>query len=178
MNPYTGEIRLFAGSYTPADWLLCDGSLQNISVYDELYAIIGTTYGGDGIVTFGLPDLRGRLVLGVGLGPGLATDYTLGQAGGLGMVSLVGSNLPEHNHALNAATDDAASLSPVNSFFAAVGNGAVAYVDPAATGASTVPMNPAVLSTAGGSLAHSNRMPSVALNYIICPKGIFPEPPS
>src|ERR1044072_7289766 len=97
MENYMGEIRAFAGNYAPAGWALCDGSLLSISENQTLYALLGTTYGGDGVNDFGLPDLRGRVVVNNGQGPGLS-NYILGMQGGAETVVITQATLPAHTH--------------------------------------------------------------------------------
>ena len=101
MTPYIGEIRAFAGNFAPYGWQLCSGQLISISANEVLFTLVGTTYGGDGVTTFGLPDLRGKALVNQGQAPGL-TNRTLGQAGGTETVTLLLSNLPQHNHNVNA----------------------------------------------------------------------------
>ncbi|MDE2463523.1 MAG: tail fiber protein, partial [Alphaproteobacteria bacterium] len=105
-EPFLGEIRIFAGNYAPEGWHFCDGSLLSVSNNDALFALLGTTYGGDGASTFGLPDLRGRVALSMGQGPGLQ-NYTAGQKAGSEMVTLTIPNIPAHSHTLNAAPANA-----------------------------------------------------------------------
>src|SRR3569623_1528496 len=113
MDNFLGEIRMFAGNYAPEDWHFCDGSTLQINQFDALYALLGTTYGGDGRVTFGLPDLRGRAPVHKGTGTGLP-PVTLGQKGGSETVSLPAANLPPHTHPLNAVNAPATTNTPGN----------------------------------------------------------------
>src|SRR5579872_1398054 len=99
-QPFIGAIVLFCGNFAPAGWALCNGQLLSISQWTALFSILGTTYGGNGQTTFGLPDLRGRVPIHPGQGPGLS-NYVLGQAGGVETVTLAIQNLPAHNHSLN-----------------------------------------------------------------------------
>lgn len=170
---FIGEVRVFGGNFAPVNWHLCDGSLLAISEYNALFALIGTVYGGDGMNTFGIPDLRGRLPVGQGQGPGL-TNRIIGQSFGNESVSLVTNQLPAHNHAFNTTADAATASSPANGVFAAQTDGDKIYV--AANGAN----QPAVLAAnsvvqTGGSLPHDNIMPSLGISYIICLNGIFPS---
>ncbi len=111
MDPYLGEIRMFAGNYAPQDWVLCNGALLSISQYQALYALLGTAWGGDGISTFGAPDLRGRLPVGQGTGQGL-TPRRVAQTGGTETVTLNATMIPAHNHAFNATSGDATAIAP------------------------------------------------------------------
>src|SRR5437870_12805594 len=98
-QPYVGEIRMFGGNFAPAGWMFCEGELLPISEYETLFNLIGTTYGGDGQSTFALPDLRGRLPLHVGQGPGITQSYQLAQTGGVESVTLTTQQIPIHSHA-------------------------------------------------------------------------------
>jgi microcystin-dependent protein len=103
-NPFIGEIRMFGGNFAPRQWALCDGQLLSIAQYQALFSLLGTTYGGNGVSTFALPNLQGRLALGYGQGPGLS-NYALGQTGGSETVTLTTSTMPGHNHSLLATTN-------------------------------------------------------------------------
>src|SRR3569623_1008207 len=110
-NPFLGEIRLFAGNFIPRGWAFCNGALLAISQNDALYALLGTTFGGDGINTFGLPDMQGRVAIGQGTGPGLSS-YVLGQMSGTDNVTLNTNQIPSHNHSLVAYNLPATTASP------------------------------------------------------------------
>lgn len=183
MDPYIGEIRMFAGNYVPEDWLLCDGSLQPINTYQTLYSLLGTTYGGDGATTFGLPDLRGRLPVGQGTGPSL-TPRTLAQTGGASFVQLIEANLPAHAHTVNTSTTSATTPTVAANVGLAQpqtlpAGQVVRYVPPGlATPPTQQNMDPDTVSVAaGGNQPHSNLMPYLAINYIICPNGLYPQRP-
>ncbi len=189
-EPFLGEIQMFAGDFAPRNWHFCDGATLSISQFQELYSIIGTTYGGDGQTTFALPDLRGRVALAPGTGPGL-TSRREGQRGGVQEVVLELADLPTHSHQatmeieakLGAATDQGTQSSPAGGVLLASGYDAEKdvpinnYTEP---GSTTVPLSGAhldvttTLSPAGGSEAHPNEMPYLALNYIIAIQGLFP----
>lgn len=166
---FIGEIRLFAGNYAPQNWSLCDGSPMQISEYSALFALLGTTYGGNGVTTFALPDLRGRLAMGVGQGTGLS-QRVLGQAVGSENVTLVPNNAPAHTHVF-AAGGAASSANPQGLVPAAV-TGYALYA-PSATVPQT--LSSATVEVAGGGQPHNNVMPSLPLSYIICLNGIFPS---
>jgi microcystin-dependent protein len=168
-DPYIGEIRMFAGNYAPQDWAFCDGQLLPISQYDTLFALIGTTYGGDGQTTFALPDLRGRLPIHLGSGPGLSPRQ-LGEPGGAETVVLTSPQLPVHSHVLYASTSPAGSSSPAGNVTATV-SGANIY----GAGAPTVAMNAQSVAPSGGSAPHDNVMPYLCLSFIIALYGIFPS---
>lgn len=167
-DPFIGEVRLFAGNFAPQDWAFCDGSILPISQYDTLFALIGTTYGGDGQQTFALPDLRGRVPIHQGAGAGLS-NRTLGELAGAESVSLAAAQMPAHTHSLRASTATGAAA-PTGGVLAA--NGVSVY----GAGAATTPMAPQGISAAaGGSQAHNNMAPFLAVNYIIALFGIFPS---
>lgn len=166
-TPFIGEIKLFGGNFQPRGFAFCDGRLLAISEYSALFALIGTTYGGNGQTTFALPDLRGRIPINQGTGPGLST-YVIGQSFGSETVTLTSNQMPAHNHvALCSAAPGVAN--PSNAFWAAT-TGVSGYGTPA-----NATMNPQSLTVAGGSQPHENRMPLLALNYIIALEGIFPS---
>ena len=171
-DPYVGEIRMFGFSFVPVGWLPCDGSLQSISENETLFALIGTIYGGDGVTTFGLPDLRGRVPLHQGQGPGLGVRV-VGQMAGTETVTLLQNQLPAHTHGLGATTAAATSMSPANALPAAV-SGDTFYVS-TTTGNNAVPMAPQMLLPTGGTQPHENTMPTLAVQYCISAFGIFPQ---
>src|SRR5690349_11535310 len=137
MDPFLGEIKLFCGNYAPIGWAFCDGSLLPISENDALYALIGTTYGGDGINTFALPDLRGRVAIHQGQGPGLS-PYVMGETGGAETVTLTTNNLPQHTHRIIASTQAGKAASPADALLAVANTGNNLYRQ--TTG--TVALNP------------------------------------
>ncbi|SFM70278.1 Microcystin-dependent protein [Chitinophaga sp. YR627] len=191
MDNYLGEIRLFAGNFAPVNWSVCNGSLLAISQYDALFSLIGTQYGGDGITTFALPDLRVRVPISIGqISPtGGSGNYILGQAAGSPNITLLTSNIPNHTHPLMAVNTTATTGDPVNNMLAATnGNnntGPTAYPDvnlyttlPLPGGGTTIPnalMDPASITPIGGTQAHDNMMPYVTINYIIALYGIYPS---
>ncbi len=166
---YIGEIRLFAGNYAPQNWAPCDGRLLPISEYEVVFVLLGTTYGGDGVTTFALPDLRGGLAMGVGQGRGLS-PRVLGEAVGSENVTLLPNNAPAHTHAF-AAGGAASSANPQGLVPAAV-TGYALYA-PSATAPQA--MSSATVEVAGGGQPHNNVMPSMPLSFIICLNGIFPS---
>ena len=165
-DQYIGEVRMFGGNYAPVGWVFCNGQLLNISQYEALYALIGTTYGGDGQTTFAVPDLRGRLPIHMGNG------YLLGQTGGTEQVTLVSSQLPAHTHVPNASSATAASASPENAFWA---TSSASNVTPYSTKAPNATMNPALISPVGGNQPHDNMMPFVTVSFIIATEGVYPS---
>jgi microcystin-dependent protein len=179
MEGYISEIRMFAGNFAPRAWMFCQGQLMAISQYDALFALIGTTYGGDGQTTFGLPDLRGRVAVHTGQGSGLS-NYVLGQMSGTETNTLLATNVGGHSHAVTgnagvqAATGDGQAAAAVNNFPA--GNGDAIY----STATDNTAMAPASLAgvtvavqTPNGNQPINNLMPYTAMNFIICLEGIF-----
>jgi microcystin-dependent protein len=176
-DPYLGEIRIFAGDYAPVNWALCVGQKLSIMDNEALYTLIGTTYGGDGVQNFALPDLRGRLPIGFGKGGGLNTNYPLARAVGTNFVTLEVSQIPSHTHVMSVSSQAATSDAPGPSLtFADVGAPALFYVDTghaAATG--TTDFSTKAVSEAGGGQPHANVMRSTGINFIICVSGLYPS---
>ena len=172
-DPYIGEIQLLPYPRgAPMGWQLCDGSLLAISQYDILFMLIGTTYGGDGVSSFGVPDLRGRVPIHQGTGTGLST-YALGQTGGTETVTLTLQQMASHTHFETASTVPGTSTSPQNNvtaalasetFYAVAGDDSTAYPLPSNT-----------IGVAGGGQGHENVAPTLTLNYCIAWQGIFPQ---
>ncbi|KGF67334.1 hypothetical protein LL06_23295 [Hoeflea sp. BAL378] len=167
-DPYIGEIRMFAGTFAPLNWAFCNGQLMPIANNDALYALLGTVYGGDGIVTFALPDLRGRLPLHVGQGPGLSPRQ-IGQVGGSEEETLIIPQLPSHNHGVLAESGAGGKSSPKD---VAPATASSALYSP--VGSVTGPMSGQALGAAGGSQPHENMMPYLCVNFIISLFGIYP----
>lgn len=168
-EPFVGEIRMFAGNFAPRGWALCDGQLLAVSQNDALFSLLGTIYGGDGRTTFGLPDLRGRVPIHAGSGPGLS-PRRLGAKAGSESVTVTVNELPSHTHPLQASTDAATESSPHGNVLAQ-STVARMYVeaDP------TVDMATASISSVGGSRSHTNLMPALCVNFIIALVGIYPS---
>ena len=171
MEPYVGEIRIFAGTYAPQDWALCNGSLLQIQNYEALYSLIGTTYGGDGVNTFAVPNLLGRAALSVGQGPGLS-NYTLGETVGADTVTITEATQPAHTHTFNATAAAANAPSPSGQLHAAASFGF--YCPNTAPKINKLVLATTSITSTGGSQAHDNSMPSMALNYIISLTGLYP----
>ncbi|MBX8465251.1 MULTISPECIES: phage tail protein [unclassified Deinococcus] len=169
-QPFVGEIRLFAGNFAPNGWEFCDGRLLSIAENDVLFALIGTTYGGDGQQTFALPDLRGRTPVHMGQGPGLSR-YTIGQQGGSETVTLTAAQMPSHTHAPAAFSGAATLTSPQNAVLASPTSGEL-YLDDTPASA----LNPGAAQPTGGSQPHENTPPYLTLSFIISLFGIFPSP--
>jgi|ERR1035437_87520 microcystin-dependent protein len=162
-QPYVGEIRIFAGNFEPAGWMFCAGQLLPISEYETLFNLIGTTYGGDGNSTFGLPDLRGRLPIHFGGG------FTLAETGGVEEVALTVSQIPGHNHALLATNGIPTQSSPQNSL---TGQAATKIYR---AGSPSVSLNAQSIGSTGGSQPHTNFQPYLCVDFIISLFGIFPS---
>jgi microcystin-dependent protein len=162
-EPFIGEIRLFGGNFAPVGWALCNGQLLSISQNDALFALIGTTYGGDGQTTFALPDLRGRVPVHQGAGS------VIGQTGGAEQVTLTANEVPAHGHALRATSVDGTSADPTNAIWAE--SDARTY----STSAPNATMHGTALGATGGGQAHPNMMPFVTVNFIIALQGVFPS---
>ncbi|WP_312130755.1 phage tail protein [Diaphorobacter nitroreducens] len=173
MESFIGDIRLFAGNFAPQGWMFCNGALLSISENDALFALIGTTYGGDGQTTFAVPDLRGRVPVGQGTGPGLS-NRIMGQRFGSETVTLLAPQLPQHSHALNATTATASSPQPGGRLFAQTGSDNL-YGPAPATDPQPQTFAANAVTVSGGSQPHDNVMPSMGLNYIIALQGVFPS---
>lgn len=165
-TPFIGLIQAFAFNFPPVGWVLCNGQLLQIAQYDALYSLIGTTYGGDGISTFGVPDLRGRSPLCIGQGAGLS-NYVLGQMSGTESVTLQLSQLPAHNHTLLATTAAASTNNPTGAALAS----AEIWTDVAVDSN----MANSVVQNTGGSQPHENRQPSLVINFCMATDGIYPS---
>lgn len=170
-NAYTGAIFMFAGTFAPQNYAFCDGQVMSISSNTTLFAIIGTTYGGNGTTTFALPDLRGRVPIHTGgngfqgQGPGLS-QYSLGETDGEENHQLTSNELAGHSHLINAGNQQTSNV-PAGNYLAIGG----AY---AATPISGAQLSSGAVASAGGGGAHNNRQPLLAVNFIICLVGIFP----
>lgn len=204
MEGTIGEIRLFAGNFSPRTWTYCSGQLLNVASNTALFAIIGAVYGGNGSTTFGIPDLRGRVAIGAGAGPGL-TPRTLGQTGGSPSTTLLVNQLPSHTHAIagggnipisgnvyatmNVNNSNTVSVpSPANGFLGVDLQGSQTYSTtpsnpPATLNANAISVNTSQLkanisaltvNNSGAGQPYSNLKPFLGLAYIICVQGVFP----
>ena len=171
---YIGEIRLFGFTRIPSGWFVCDGGLKPIAQYEPLYAVLGTTYGGDGVSTFAVPDLRGRLPLHKGTGNGLS-PHPIGQLGGTETVTLNVTQIPSHTHVAYASTASASTATPGPSVVPATQAADLLYVkDP--TGLAPLSMaDTAIGQNVGGPLPHDNLMPTLTGSFCICWAGVFPS---
>ena len=168
-EPFVGEIRMFAGNFSPRGWALCDGQLLAVSQNDALFSLLGTIYGGDGRTTFGLPDLRGRVPIHAGQGPGLS-DRRLGAKSGAETVTLNTHQLPSHTHPIKGTNDAATATDPAGQVPAQSST-----IDLYVSTAPTVNLNPAAVPGVGGSGSHSNLMPTLCINFIVALFGIYPS---
>lgn len=163
-EPFMAEVRMMSFAFPPKGWAQCDGQLLPINQNQALFALLGTNFGGDGRVNFGLPDLRGRTPIHVGSG------YTLGNRGGETAHSLNISELPTHTHVLNASGNTATNT-PSNTTVLARSNPQSAYASPS----NLIAMDPRTLSNVGGSQPHENMQPYLVVNFCIALQGIFPS---
>ncbi len=171
-DPFIGQITMFGGNFAPRGWALCDGQLLAISSNSALFSILGTTFGGDGRTTFGLPDLRGRVAIHPGNGAGLSS-YDLGQKGGVETVTLTSKQLPSHSHTLNINNAQGTTLDGSDGYPA--GNGtAIPPVGNWASSANATAASSAIGNTGGGQ-SHTNIQPYQCVNFIIALHGTYPS---
>ncbi len=169
-DPYLAELMLFGGNYCPRGWAEASGQLLAISPNSALFSILGTTYGGDGRTTFGLPDLRGRVPLGQGSGPGLSS-YQMGQRSGSEQVTLTAAEMPSHNHPVETSvpvgtlTDPAAAEAQAQS-----GNAVLALADQSL---GSINLRGTAANT-GGNISHNNMQPFLAMRWCIATQGVYP----
>ncbi|MBV9070852.1 MAG: phage tail protein [Acidobacteria bacterium] len=168
-SPYVGEIRMFGGSFAPAGWAMCAGQLMPISQNDTLFNLIGTTYGGDGQETFGLPDVQGRLPIHMGTNPQTGTTYQIGEMAGVEQVTLTTQQIPQHNHALVASTSGGTTGVPTGNVLASNLQVSLYSQFPPSNN-----FNAAAITSVGGSQPHENMMPFLVITFIISLFGIFP----
>ncbi len=165
--PYVGEVRMFAGNFAPAGWMFCEGQLLPISENETLFNLIGTTYGGDGQETFGLPDLRGRVPIHMGNG------FILAETGGVEEVALTEAQIPSHTHPLLATNNPADGAAPLNQTLAVT---QASTITPYGTDNPLAALHSSTISFVGGSQPHTNFQPYLCVNFIISLFGIFPSP--
>ena len=175
-QPFVGEIKIFAGNFAPAGWMLCQGQLLPISENETLFQLIGTTYGGDGQSTFALPSLASRVPIHQGQGPGITQNYQLAETGGVEQVTLTTQQIPVHTHPMLATSAGGSVASPSGNVLA-LPTAPATIVDPKVYGtdAPQVNLNPASVGPVGGSQPHTNFQPTLAVNFIISLFGIFPQ---
>lgn len=172
MDPFIGELKLVPYNFAPQGWAFCQGQTLSIAQNTALFALLGTTYGGNGTTTFALPDLQGRAIVNVGQGPGL-TGYQLGEMDGVESVTITNETMPMHGHAVQV-NSAAATLTTASQNYPAVATGSVGSVYGVVANGN---MPPATLSAVGGNTPHDNHQPYLTLNYVIALQGIFPQRP-
>ncbi|GEB32902.1 MULTISPECIES: phage tail protein [Brevibacillus] len=167
MESILGEIRMFAGEFAPVGWAFCNGQLLSIAENDALFNLIGTTYGGDGMTTFGLPDLRGRVPVHQGKNPRTQTTFSIGAKGGTETVHLQTNQLPIHTHTVNVSSAEGTEIEPGQHVWA---KRIVQFSqNPAA-----IQMSPGSVTFEGGNQPHSNMMPFTVISFIIATQGYYP----
>ena len=170
-EPFVGEIRMFAGNFAPQGWAFCDGQLLAVSQNDALFSLLGTIYGGDGRTTFGLPDMRGRLPMHAGTGPGLS-PRRLGAKFGAENVTLTVNQMPSHTHSVGGNNVAGSSSSPSGYFAKDVSNSNL-YINSLSSTRTSMSSN--MITNSGGSGSHTNLMPYLCVNFIIALYGIYPS---
>jgi microcystin-dependent protein len=171
---FLGEIRAFAGNFAPQGWALCNGQLMSIQQNSALFSLLGTSYGGNGTTSFGLPDLQERIPMHSGNGPGL-TPRSWGESGGVATVTLLPTEMAAHTHPVAAVAGGGDATSPVGAVFAEALHGRVGEPIYATTPNTT--MAATAVTSSGGGQAHNNLPPFLVVNYIIALQGIFPQRP-
>lgn len=170
MEPFIGLVCMFGGNFAPRGWALCNGQLLAISSHSALFSILGTTYGGDGVSTFGLPEMRGRVPIHEGTGPGL-TPRQLGQKSGHETETLTTNQMPSHTHGLFAFNGPATSSAPQNNYIADAGFGDNDFAPDTAN----VQMGTASIGHTGANQPINIMQPFLALNFIIALEGLYPS---
>jgi len=168
-NPFVGEIRMFGFNFAPSGWAMCNGQLISISENTTLFALLGTTYGGNGTTTFALPNLQSCVAIHQGQGQGLS-PRTIGETGGVETVTLTEVQIPQHTHAVDASSALASGARPSGAALARSGTDIYA----AAPDGSTT-MNAGMIGLTGGNMPHPNIQPFLVLNFCIALVGIFPS---
>jgi microcystin-dependent protein len=170
-TPFLGAIFMFGFNFAPRGWATCDGQLLSIAQNSALFSLLGTYYGGDGVQTFALPDLRGRVAVHQGQHPG-GSVYTIGEVGGEETVTLAVSQMPVHNHIVEANSNPGDTGAPGGAIFANSGATDREYL---ASGLANVAMSPSIISASGGNQPHDNMQPFLTINFCIALEGIYPS---
>ncbi|MBN8887409.1 MAG: phage tail protein [Rudaea sp.] len=170
-QPFVGEIKMFAGNFAPVNYAFCNGKLLPISEYEALYALLGTTYGGDGVTTFGLPDLQGRVPVHQGTLSGGGLTYVMGQIAGVETVTVTSQTYPTHNHTVSVSTTAATLAGPGSNMPGAGATMAVYTNSPPNSALAAAAISPAP----GSGTPHNNLQPYVCLSFIIALFGVFPS---
>jgi microcystin-dependent protein len=168
-EPFIGEVQWFAGNFAPRGWAFCDGQLLPINQHQALFSLLGTMYGGDGRTNFALPDVRGRVLIHAGQGPGLSSHFQ-GNQGGTETETLTVNQVPAHTHTLRASAGDATDAAPAGKVLAS--SGRTRLYD---SGVANADMNASAITTSGGNQPHNNMQPYLTLSCIIALQGIFPS---
>lgn len=168
-DPFLGEIRIFAGNFAPRAWAFCSGQLLPISQNTALFSLLGTNYGGNGKTTFGLPNLSDRVPMFWGNGPGLSNRF-IGETGGSSAVTLLSSEIPQHNHLFSGSSAAGSQSSPGAANFGSGGRGR----PPAYTNTATLVTMGGTTAPTGGSQPHNNMQPFLTLSFIIALQGVYP----
>ena len=175
---FLGEVRMFGGNFAPVDWAFCNGQILSIAQYTALFSLIGTTYGGDGVTTFALPNMQSRVPMHYGQGPGLS-PRVMGEMAGTEEVTLLLNQMPAHNHMALASLDTGSLHGPDNTAVPATpaaGSGAVdLYATTGANPLTITPMAPQMIGIDGGGLPHDNMMPYLCVSFIIALQGLYPS---
>jgi microcystin-dependent protein len=172
-QPFVGQIVAVGFNFAPVGWAFCNGQTLDISQYTTLYQLIGTTYGGNGVTTFNVPNLCGRVAVSLGQGPGLS-NYVIGQAAGTEAVTLSMPNMPVHTHSLVGTSVAATAANPGSTVI--LGSSATDVdIYAAPSGNPTALASASIGSSGGGSQPHENRQPFLTINYIIALSGIYPS---
>jgi microcystin-dependent protein len=171
MEPFIGTILMFGGNFEPKGWAFCNGQLMSIAQNTALFSILGTTYGGDGVTTFALPNLQSRAPMHFGQGQGLSRR-DLGEMGGSESVTLTTANMPAHNHLINCKSDGGSSNSPANNFIAADND---ATATPFVSGKTDATMDPSMVASTGGNQPVATESPYLVINFIIALEGVYPS---
>jgi microcystin-dependent protein len=177
MDAFIATILLFAGNFAPRGWALCQGQLLSIAQNTALFSLVGVSYGGDGRVTFGLPDLQGRTAIGWGQGQGLS-NRIIGERAGTETHTLITSEMPTHAHNVTIpalSTPGTVSVPASNTFLAQVADNRGTTFNGYGTGTPNVGMNAGPTSVVGGNAPHNNMQPYLAITYVIALEGIYPS---
>jgi len=176
MDPFIGQILAFGLNFAPKGWELCNGQLLSIAQYQALFSLLGTTYGGNGVTTFALPDLRGRVAINQGQSPG-AKSYVMGESSGQEQVTLISTQMPTHNHVATflGNGEDASSGEPGNKTLGSA-SANIYNANPPESG-ETLNAGSIQVGVAGGNMPHNNMQPYLTINYCIATEGIYPSRP-
>lgn len=173
-QPYLGEVRMFAGNFAPRNNAYCSGQIMSIQQNAALFSLLGTYYGGNGTTTFGLPDLRGRIPVSQGQGPGLS-NYVIGQQGGTETVTITQQTLPQHNHMMVVSNAVPTTAAPSGNMPAQMSTPINNFWVPNTKQTTSDLLNAQFLTMVGGNQPHENRMPAMAISMIIALAGVFPS---